>query len=122
MRRIFVNHTNHPSENWSEEQKVAAEKFGEIVDVAFPLISPSADENEICAEVEKNLREILKMSPSAVLCQGEFNYTYAMVEALKHENILVLAATSERVTSESVQDDGTTKRVSIFQFVRFRRY
>lgn len=122
MQKIFINHTNHPSNNWSAEQKAAAENFGKIVDIPFPTVSPYADENEICAIVAENLQEILKLSPDAVLCQGEFNYTYAMVHALKCENILVLAATSERVTVESIQDDGSTKRVSIFNFVRFRRY
>ena len=122
MQKIFVNHTNHLSENWSDEQKIAAEKLGKIIDVKFPTVPPAASEEEVAEMVAANLQEILKLSPVAVLCQGEFNYTYAMVNALKQENILVLAATSERVTTETLQSDSTTKRVSIFQFVQFRRY
>ena len=122
MRKIFVNHTNHPSANWCAEQKVAAEMFGEVIDVPFPAVPSNADEDEVAALVETNLQEILKLSPNAVLCQGEFTYTYAMVDELRRRNILVLAATSERVATEAIQADNTTKRVSIFQFVRFRRY
>ncbi len=119
---IFINHTNHPSAQWSAEQRAAAEVFGEIVDMTFPAVSANADEVEVQRMVEANLREILKMKPAAVLCQGEFNYTVALVEALKKNNIPVMAATSERVVEEIVDADGSTKRVSIFRFVRFRRY
>lgn len=120
--KIFVNHTNHPSEQWGAAQRAAAEKFGEIVDIPFPAVAPNADEVEVLEMVNTNLREILKMKPAAVLCQGEFNYTFAMVEALKKSGVVVLAATSERVVEEIVDADGSAKKVSIFRFVRFRRY
>ena len=120
--KIFINHTNHPSANWSEEQILAAKEYGEIVDIEFPPISPSADSDEVFEVVLENLQKILSLSPAAVLCQGEFTYTYQMIEQLKMHNILVMAACSERVVSESLQADGTTKRISVFNFVRFRTY
>ena len=120
--KIFVNHTNHPSDKWSVAQKLAAEKFGRIIDLPFPDIPPNFDTVEVHELVMKNLREIIKLSPVAVLCQGEFNYTVAMVEELKKIDIEVMAATSERVVSVIQESDGSTKRVSIFNFVRFRPY
>ena len=122
MEKIFINHTNHPSDKWSIEQKLAAEKIGRIIDVPFPDVPPNFDTSEVHELVMKNLREIMKLSPAAVLCQGEFNYTVAMVEELKKNNVAVMAATSERVVSTIQESDGTTKRVSIFNFVRFRSY
>lgn len=122
MSRIFVNHTNHASSNWSDEQRSAAETFGEIVDVPFPEIPPQADESAVAELAAENLREILKLQPAAVLCQGEFNYTFALVSALRQKNIPVLAATSERVTTETTLPDGSSKKSSVFRFVRFRRY
>lgn len=47
---IFVNFSNHPSENWSNEQISAAKCIvsgGSIVDIAFPQVSGEADESEI---------------------------------------------------------------------------
>ena len=122
MSRVFVNHTNHAALNWSAEQRSAAETFGEIVDVPFPEIPPQADEFAVAELAAENLREILKLRPAAVLCQGEFNYTFALVTALKEKNIPVLAATSERVTTETSLPDGSSKKVSVFRFVHFRRY
>ncbi|MBO4401252.1 MAG: CRISPR-associated protein [Selenomonadaceae bacterium] len=119
---MFVNHTNHAAANWSAEQRAAAEILGEISDLPFPEIPPAASELEVAELAEKNLREILNLEPAAVLCQGEFNYTFALVSALKEKNIPVLAATSERVSSEIPQPDGSTRKVSVFRFVRFRRY
>lgn len=120
--KIFVNHTNHASAQWSAEQTATAETFGKIVDVPFPPVPPDFDETAVAELVAKNLREILKLNPAAVLCQGEFNYTFAMVAALKSKNIPALAATTERVTSEISLPDGSTAKSSVFKFVRFRRY
>jgi len=120
--KIFINHTNHKSAQWSAEQIAAAEKFGRIVDISFPEVPPNFDTVQVKEIVLQNLQEILKLSPVAVLCQGEFSYTVAMVEELKKNKIPVMAATSERIVSEIVEADGSTKRVSIFKFVRFREY
>lgn len=120
--KIFLNHTNHPSSKWGEEQISAAEIFGEIVDFPFPNISPQLAENDVAEIVKKNLQEILRLSPAVVLCQGEFNYTFAMVTALKENNIPVLAATSERTVLTVIEEDGSSKSLSTFRFVRFRNY
>ena len=120
--KIFVNHTNHESANWSAEQKAAAESYGKIIDLPFPEVPPNFGAEEVRQLVLKNLQEILKLAPVAVLCQGEFSYTVAMVEELKKNKIPALAATSERIVSENTAGDGSTKKVSIFRFVRFRPY
>ena len=100
----------------------AAKIFGEIVDVPFPNIPPQLDENEVKEIVAENLQEILNFSPAVVLCQGEFNYTFAMVTELKKNNIPVVAATSERIVSTVIEEDGSSKSISTFRFVRFRNY
>lgn len=122
LKKIFVNHTNHLSEKWSPEQIDAAEKFGEIVDFPFPNIDADADENQIAELVEVNGKKILAMNPAAVLCQGEFSYTFAMINFLQKNNLLVLAAASERAVEEIITEDGSTQRISLFKFVRFRQY
>lgn len=37
---MFINFTNHSSEKWSGEQRMAAERYGEIVDIPFPSVPP----------------------------------------------------------------------------------
>ena len=122
MKKIFLNHTNHPSDKWSKEQIAAAEKFGEITDLPFPSIPPEFDKDEVDEKVDENLKKILELEPAAVLCQGEFNYTFAMVSRLKKNKIPVFAATSERMVSSVIQEDGSSRTVSTFRFVRFRDY
>ncbi len=122
VEKIFVNHTNHTSANWSAEQKAAAGSYGKIVDLLFPDIPPNFTAKQVKAMVTKNLQAILKLSPAAVLCQGEFNYTVAMVEELKKNKIPVMAATSERDVQDIVEEDGSTKKISTFKFVNFRPY
>lgn len=119
---MFVNHTNHLSEKWSDEQRKAAEKYGEIVDFPFPNIGADWDENQVAELVEVNAKKIIALNPAAVLCQGEYSYTYAMINYLRKNNILVLAATSERMVEEIVADDGTTQKILLFKFIRFRQF
>ena len=85
MKKIFLNHTNHPSDKWSSEQIAAAEIFGEIIDLPFPAIPPEFEKEEVAKKVAENLKKILSLEPVAVLCQGEFNYTFAMVTFLRRQ-------------------------------------
>lgn len=119
---MFLNCSNHCSVNWGMEQKKAAESWGEIADYAFPAVDADADEQKIDALAEKAAAEIISMHPEAVMCQGEFTLTYALVSRLKEAGILVLAACSERKVVEELLQDGEIRKTSGFVFVRFRRY
>lgn len=121
---IFVNFSNHPSENWSNEQISAAKRIvsgGSIVDIAFPQVSGDADESEISRTADKYAKEIISLNPSAVMCQGEFGICMEVVTILKNNGIKVLYSCSERKTVETVIDNRTEK-TSVFKFVRFREY
>ena len=122
MKKFLINHTNHPSTRWGQDQLTAAKVYGEIIDFPFPVINPSASTTEVVELVQENLEKILKLEPNAVLCQGEFNYSFAMVERLKNLGITALAATSERVGRVEILPDGSTQQISTFRFVRFREY
>lgn len=119
---MFVNCSNHSSAFWSVSQKQGAEVWGKIVDYPFPYVSPSADETEIKELAEKTVKEIMKMQPEAVMCQGEFTLTYAIVTMLKERGILVVSACSARETTEQPLSDGSVQKISQFRFVRFRKY
>lgn len=121
---IFVNFSNHPSKNWSNEQISAAKRIvsgGSIVDIAFPQVSGEADESEISRTANKYAKEIISLNPSAVMCQGEFGICLEVVTTLKNNGIKVLYSCSERKTVETVIENRTEK-TSVFKFVRFREY
>ena len=44
---MFINYTNHPSASWGEKQMDEAKKYGEIVDMPFPNISPQMTVQEL---------------------------------------------------------------------------
>lgn len=122
---MFINYTNHPSENWSEKQKHQALQYGNIVDIPFPVISADMGKDDIYElagrECENILCQLAGQSDSAVLCQGEFNFTFLMVRFLQKENITVLSAVSERKVRESSQN-GVTIKEAEFDFQGFREY
>ena len=122
MKKIFINHTNHPSTRWSDEQLSAARAYGEIFDMAFPAVNPNATAEEVRELARRNAEKILELEPAAVLCQGEFNYTFAMVERLKNLGVTVVAATSERIVISEILPDGSTRQISTFHFVQLREY
>ena len=118
----FINHTNHPSSRWEDGQRQAAEAYGTIVDLPFPRILADWDAQAVHRLAEENAQEILARKPMAVLVQGEFTYTFALVSLLKDAGIAVLSACSERLVNERVDENGETIRESRFLFRRFRAY
>ena len=122
MERIFINYTNHPAAKWSEAERRAAEAFGRIVDLPFPNIPPEWDESAVAELAASEAEKIFAMEPVAVLIQGEFTFSYALIERLKTARVVCIAATSERVVHETTDDAGHTVRTSTFRFVRFRAY
>lgn len=119
---MFINFSNHPSSNWSESQKRAAQVWGEIVDYPFPQVASWSDENEIQSMAEKAVKGMIQKKPDAVMCQGEFTLSYAVIKRLREKEIPVVSACSERRVKEEIVSDGTSRKVSEFEFVRFRRY
>ena len=119
---MFINYTNHPSVRWSEEQSAAANEYGIIHDLCFPQVNPELSEEELEILAEEELRKIQRLQPKAVLCQGEFTLCYRVIRRLLAEGIPVMAACSARIVREQTEEDGTTRKVTEFRFVKFRRY
>jgi hypothetical protein len=117
---MFINFTNHPSENWSEKQLTAARRYGEIVDLSFPIIEPTFTKEDILLLVKESSDVILgiKDDDTVVHVMGEMTFTYNLVNALKELGITCLASTTERNTV--MTPDG--KKISEFKFVQFREY
>ena len=120
--KTFVNFSNHPSALWEKKQREDAERYGQIVDYPFPSVDAEAGTEQILQLAEMCVGEILKRDPAAVMCQGEFTLVYAVVLKLKAADVSCLAACSRRVVMERKMEDGTSRKESVFEYVKFREY
>ena len=117
----LINFSNHPSQYWSREQIDAAVSYGRIIDLPFPVINPEADEADLKKLAEEYVKQILEFEEQnniTVHIMGEMTFTYMVVSQLKAMGIECIASTTIRDAEYS--SDG--KKISDFQFVRFRKY
>jgi len=116
--RLLLNFTNHPSAEWGLEQTDAARALADLIeDISFPQVPPEWDAQQVKDLAVRYVDELAEKQPAAVLCQGEFTLVYHVVQGLKSLGVPVYAACSQRNTI--TQGD---KKISVFNFVRFRAY
>lgn len=122
QQRLFINLSNHPSTTWSATQLMAAAELGNIIDMPFPTISESEDEEHLDLSAEILCDKIIRVAPSVDLTtvhiMGEMTFTYKMVNMLKQYGYTCIASTTKRIAEE--QQDGL--KVSKFEFCKFREY
>ena len=61
---MFLNFSNHASENWGEEQSAAAGKYGKIVDFPFPQVDSKASTEEIKKLAHHCVEQMIQMHPA----------------------------------------------------------
>lgn len=118
---LLVNFSNHPSQYWDEKQRKASHKYGKLIDMPFPQISPNADVAELEKLAQDYVKQIVSLADSKAITvhiMGEMTFTYMVIAKLKELGIKCVASTTERKTTYN--DDGT--KLSEFSFVRFREY
>ncbi len=102
---------------------MTASEYGVVVDIPFPAVDPAATKEDILALADKIVEEIKECEPEAVMCQGEFTLTYAIVRRLSDKGIPVFAACSERKVVETIDKaTGKYEKTARFEFVGFREY
>ena len=82
---MFINITNHPSSDWPIEQLTAAEVYGEVVDVPFPVIMADYSGERIDALVAEYHKKVMdlcgsRVSQCVVLLSGEYVFTFRLVD------------------------------------------
>lgn len=120
----FVNYSNHVSTRWTSAQLEAAEKYGNVIDIPFAQVDPSATKAEVDTLAEAEVQKILEAKPSVVMVQGEMTLVYNVVRRLENEGIKCVAACTRRRTDEEMQKlaaAGLTKE-GMFEFMGFREY
>src|SRR5207244_2893512 len=95
---------------------------GELVDIAFPQVPPEAGPEQVRAIGSALVSKIVRLHPDVVLVQGEFTLSFFLVSSLQELGFTCVAATTKRRTEIERLPDGSSRRVSVFQFVQFRRY
>ena len=120
----FVNYSNHNSTRWSDAQLEAAKAYGDIIDIPFANVPPTATKADVDALAEQAVNEIMKTEPSAVMVQGEMTLVYNVVRRLQDKGVKCVAACTRRRTDEEIQRlaaAGLTKE-GMFEFMGFREY
>ncbi len=120
----FVNYSNHVSSRWSSAQLEAARAYGDIVDIPFAQVDPSATKAEVDALAEAEVAKIMDATPSIAMVQGEMTLVYNVVRRLQDKGVKCVAACTRRRTDEEVQRlaaAGLTKE-GMFEFMGFREY
>ena len=120
----FVNYSNHVSTRWNDAQLEAARAYGEVIDIPFAQVSPSATKAEVDALAVEEVQKILEATPSAVMVQGEMTLVYNVVRRLQDKGVKCVAACTRRRTDEEIQKlaaAGLTKE-GMFEFMGFREY
>ena len=126
---MLINFTNHPSDRWTDDQKnCAIELYGAVKDLPFPAVPTGAGATEVIGMADGIIDKILAMKEEnsaseafAVMAQGEFTLTYAVVSRLRNLGITVLSAVTERISTEEVVN-GEVRKTAIFRFAGFREY
>ncbi|MFK7949468.1 MAG: CRISPR-associated protein [Saprospiraceae bacterium] len=122
---MLLNLSNHPSTKWGEKQKnTATEKYGNIQDVPFPHVQPTATSDDIkklAADYVKQIRNLAKVEknkPFAVHIMGEMTLVFRIIKLLKRSKITCVASTTFRDTIDNPDGSKTFK----FEFIQFREY
>lgn len=119
---MLINFSNHPSASWDERQSSAAMEYGTVVDLPFPSVDSTEDEQYIQALTDTYLEKIVAIAGTpenaTIHIMGEMTLTFALVKALQAKGFRCIASTTDRVVT--ILPDGT-KNVS-FSFSRFREY
>lgn len=114
----LLNISHHPFEQWKkQQQKVAIEKYGQVMDLPFPNIAPSISAPDFEKLLATYYRKVKAAQPQAVHLMGEPTFTFALVQRLKNAGIPCIASVGERDVEE--QGDGQVVR---FSFEGFRAY
>jgi len=118
----MINFSNHPSGQWSDEQRAAAIQLScspdsAIINVPFPSVDPEAE--DVSEVISDNIARIIRLMEGRlepVFVAGEFTVAFGVTAGLLARGYRVVTSTTQRMVKQL--PDGTTVRQ--FQFVQWR--
>jgi hypothetical protein len=118
----LINLSNHPSDDWSVEQKAL---WAEIIDIGFPDIDPTATADDIfelatqyASRVKVEIAEDMD-TPFYLHLAGEYTFCYLLSAQLINVIPLAVACTA-RMKTEEITPTGVVKSTTQFKFVQWR--
>ena len=120
-KQILLNLSNHPYLDWEEQQKKAAHKYGNVVDMSFPKVDEYGDEDYITDLAHcylKKIQAVGKPDNVTIHLMGELTFCFALLKLLQREGYTCIASTSERI----VEELHPSQKQVVFKFERFRVY
>lgn len=126
-RDTFLNISNHPSSGWSEAQRSSALALADLSTITdWPSselqVDPSAHTAEVAAIAASIAQRIIDDGYQHAMVAGEPVLVWHLVNHLSTAGVACYAATTARAVTEEVLEDGSLRKVTRFQFVRWRTY
>lgn len=116
---MLINLSNHPWNEWEEEQKQQAlSEFGTVEDMMFPNVPPEATQSKVVKLAEKYVAQVLCYHQPVVHVMGELSFCFSIVTLLQKKGIPCVVSTSERSSVKNLDNSKT----QYFQFCQFRYY
>ena len=115
----FISIMNH---NMAGQQLLVAKKLGDVVEVPFPNVPATATSNDVAKMGDDLISQISPVEGDTVQVAGEPTLTCYIVTRLKESGIKVVTSTTERISTEEILPDGSTRKTNVFQFIQFREF
>ncbi len=84
-------------------------------------IDPNFSKADIQKIADSVVREAVSLGATTLMIQGEPSLFFSAVENAKDRGLQCLVATSERVSVERENADGTVVKTNVFKHVKFRQ-
>ena len=84
-------------------------------------IDPNFSKADIQKIADSVVREAISLGATALMIQGEPSLFFSAVETAKQKGISCLIATTQRVSVERENADGTVVKTNVFKHVKFRQ-
>lgn len=122
---VFLNLSEKPVEEWSEEQTAATQALGcgEAVELlgGLPELDPEADEEAIEQLARDLASRAVAQGAEGACVDTDPSLTFALVAELQHRGIKCFAPATRKVTEER-EVDGVTRKKTSLRFARWRPF
>jgi hypothetical protein len=119
---MFYNLSNHPHINWGNAQLEAARKWGGIEDVPFPKVPAQLDEQDILRLARECVKKVKMSANDAIFVAGEYGIVFPIIDELLNQEKTVLSTVSDGKMTYRTTDNGTSERITHFNFLEFIPY
>ena len=123
---MLINLSNHSSSKWSGKQLEAAKQYGKIIDITFPNIDPAATSEQVANLVREYSHKVdliaeplIDSEECFIHIMGEMSFVHGFLSKTAYD---CMCSTTERKSVETVNNDGSTTKTMVFEFVQFRAY